>query len=140
MVPPANKIRTMSDVHAKEGTGNRSTPVVSTASTNWSCTKCAYEGRVRTRLGKGMGAMEWCVFLIIMGGAVTLVFIREQWAWVTAIVLLVIAGIYFFSMQFRPARTYMICPQCRKKSVMPREHYTPLIPPSRRSRRKKHSR
>lgn len=140
MVSPAKKITTMSDVHANEGTENRSTPVPTAASTPWSCAKCGYEGRVRTRLGKGMEGLEWCVFLILMCGAVTFVFIREQWAWVTAIVLLIIAGIYFFSMQFRPARTYMICPQCRKKSAMPREHYTPLIPPSRRSKRKRHSR
>ncbi len=103
---------------------------------NWNCSHCNYQGRVRTRLEKGMTRLDWGIISALLAAAAGLVFFEESWALGTEIGLIVIVAVFFFMVQFRPARTVLICPQCRKKSRLARDRNSPMIPVSRRSRRR----
>lgn len=132
----------MSELHDEQQNDPSGKAKVSTVKQDWECSKCRYHGRARTRLGKGLTTLDWSVFggLVIVAVTVFLLFMKEVWASIVSIGVLTIAAIYFLALQFRPARTCIICPQCRKLTVVPKEHYTPLIPVSHRTKRKRSGR
>ncbi|MCD8535458.1 MAG: hypothetical protein LR011_12045 [Verrucomicrobia bacterium] len=132
----------MSELHDEHQNDQSGRAKMSVIKQDWECSKCHYHGRARTRLGRGLTSLDWSVFgaLVLVAVAIFLVFMKEAWASIGAIVILTVAAIYFLALQFRPARTCIICPQCRKLTVVPKEHYTPLIPVSHRTKRKKSGR
>lgn len=103
----------------------------------WNCTKCGYEGRVRTRLNRGLTRLDWIVVCLILSTALVLLIMNEKALSILSLVLIILAGIYFAINQFKPATTYKICPLCKKKFKAPKEDYIPLIPTSNRSKKKR---
>ena len=103
----------------------------------WHCDKCGYVGRARTRLERGLARKDWAAFLVLILVAFGVLFIHDIWAYVISIILLVVAATLFFAAQFRPARPYNICPQCREKSRPSKTEYIPLIPPRKKQKKRK---